>query len=399
MESGNGSNESCANSSFSGEQSDQILITSSSTGMVSMVSCLTAVLMVVLLRLYKKFVYRLALYQVLASLFFSFTISLELMALHYDSKSGYSRRACTAVGFLTQYSSWVKLMFMAFLTFHLFCLVVLFKNFQKLEVFYILASVLSPLLHAWIPFIKQSYGMSHAWCGIRVWNNDCAKEKYTMGLIERFALWYVPFVVIALINALAIVVMVIVLVQRAFFEKRSAKAGIENEPLLARKKDQRKEVVRQLMPLLAYPLLFLVIIVFVSVTRVYGALVNTTSFPLEMIHAVLGLSYAYFAGLALILHICLMRECSFKKRKSRSRNVHPDSPCVNGNVCEVNIEPITAKTTRHAVPAESEVDALKLCKDSLVDVEPTTATTTQHFVPAESEVDGLKLGWNHHQCS
>ena len=140
-----GNNESdLCNGTFSEKQIDSLLIGLSTTGMASVLTCAIAVIMVMLLRLYKKFVY---LYQVLAALFFSITLSLELLALNYDSKSQYSKSACEAVGFLTQYSTWVKLMFTACLTFHLFCLTVFFKNFYKLEIAYVLISVFSPLYY------------------------------------------------------------------------------------------------------------------------------------------------------------------------------------------------------------------------------------------------------------
>lgn len=100
-----------SNTTFSEEQVNNILVTLSCTGMVSSITCLIAALMVPCLKLYKLFAYRLALYQVLASLFFSLTISLELMAFNYDTNSDFSREACEAVGFLTQYSTWVKVMF------------------------------------------------------------------------------------------------------------------------------------------------------------------------------------------------------------------------------------------------------------------------------------------------
>ena len=56
---------------FSNKQIDNLLIGLSTTGMVSGLTCSIAVIMVMLFRLYKKFVYRLALYQVLAALFTS----------------------------------------------------------------------------------------------------------------------------------------------------------------------------------------------------------------------------------------------------------------------------------------------------------------------------------------
>ena len=393
LASGNGSSQSCANDTFSGEQIDHILIAVSSTGMVSMLCCLTAVLMVVVLRLYKKFVYRLALYQVSAALFFSFALSIQLMAYNYDSKSEYSTRSCEAVGFLMQFSIWVKVMFTACLTFHLFFLVVFFKNFQKLEVFYILFAVFFPLLHSWIPFTTNSFGMSDAWCWIRGWKDNCARSKSAPGLIEQFALCYGPFYLIALLDALAIVVMVVVLLRRAFFKKRISLRKVVNDdvPLLASRKDQKKEAVRQLLPLLIYPILFLLMIGFGLVDRVYAAIAKTVSFPLTIIHAVLGFSWPCFAGLALILHLCSLKE--WKKRSAVSRNGRQDSP---RHVHQVNVEAITATTTWHNVPAESSVDACKLGKAGQTNREPSTAATTQHLVPAESEVDGWKLGWKPH---
>ena len=395
LSSNNGSNESCVNNTFSTMQINQILVAVSSTGMVSMICCLTAVLMVVLLRLYKKFVYRLALYQVLAALFFSFCLSIQLMAYDYDSTSEWSRVSCKVVGFLMQYSICAKVIFTACLTFHLFFLVVFFKNFQKLEVIYIFVSVIIPLLYSWIPFVTDTFGMSHAWCWIRGWKNNCARNKSTPGLIEQFVLLYGPFYLIALIEALAVVVMVVVLVRRAFFEKRISNAGvIENKPLITlRIKDQKKEAVRQLMPLLVYPLLFLLMIGLGLVDRVYGAFATTTSYPLTIIHAVLGFSSAFFGGLALILHLCLLKE--WKKKMAVSSFDHQDSPRVNGVVYQVNGEAITATTTRHVVPAESKIDAYKLGSAQVNDREPSTAATTQHFPPAESEVDGVKLDWEH----
>ena len=301
--------DSC-NSSFSKQQIDQILIALGTAGIASVVTCSVAVLMVISSLLYKKFVYRLALYQVLAALFFSLTLSLELLALHYQGKSVYFRRVCEAVGFLTQYSTWVKLMFTACLTFHLFCLAVFFKNFVKLEVVYVLISVFSPLLHVWIPFIKHSFGMSGAWCWIRGWKDDCAREKYTLGLIEQFALWYGPFFLIALVDALAIVIMVITLAIRAFKKKRCLS---DQETLLEQNRDQKKEALRQVLPLVVYPILFLVLVVFAMIDRVYGALAKSVSYPLTIIHAVLGLSWGLFTGLALIVHLCRLKELSKKK--------------------------------------------------------------------------------------
>ena len=361
-----GNNESdLCNGTFSEKQINNLLIGLSTTGLASVLTCSIAVIMVMLLRLYKKFVYRLALYQVLAALFFSITLSLELLALNYDSKSQYSKSACEAVGFLTQYSTWVKLMFTACLMFHLFCLTVFFKNFYKLEIAYVLISVFSPLLHVWIPFINHSFGMSGAWCWIRGWKDDCAKEKYTLGLVEQFTLWYGPFSLVALIDALAIIVIFVVMAVRAFRERRHH-FDHNHEPLLTQIRDPKKEAFKQLLPLLIYPLLFLVLILSAMVDRVYDAIAKSASYPLAMIHAVFGLSWGLFTGLALILHLCLLKE--WKRMAVLAAPGHevlntiPLLQSVNNysDFVVINVDPTTAATTRPSIPAESEVDARKL---------------------------------------
>ena len=367
-----GNNESnLCNGTFSEKQIDNLLIGLGTTGMASVLICSIAVIMVMLFRLYKKFVYRLALYQVLAALFVSLTQSLELLALHYDSKLQYYKSVCEAVGFLTQYSTWVKLMFTAGLTFHLFCLTIFFKNFYKLEIAYVLISVFSPLLHVWIPFIKHTYGMSGAWCGIRGWKDDCA--KYTLGLIEQFTLWYGPFFLVALIDALVIIVIFVVLAVRAFRERRHH-FNHNHEPLLPQIRDPKKEAFKQFLPLLIYPLLFPVLILSAMVDRVYDVFAKSPSYPLAMIHAVFGLSGALFTGLALILHLCLLKEWSKKKRvavlaapRHELSNTFPLLRSVNNysDFAIVNVDPTTAPTTRPSIPAESEVDACKLGQESL----------------------------------
>ena len=369
---GDNKSDSC-NGTFSMNQSDNLLIGLGTTGMVSVLTCSIAVIMVMLLRLYKKFVYRLALYQVLAALFVSLALSLNLFALHYDSKSQHYESACEAVGFLTLYSSWVKLMFTACLTFHLFCLAVFFKNFYKLEITYVLISVFLPLLYVWIPFIKHTFGMSGAWCGIRGRKDDGA--KYKLGLIEQFTLWYVPFFLVALIDALVIIVIFGVLAVRAFEERRHHFNHICNhERLLPQIRDPKKEAFKQFLPLLIYPLLFPVLSLSAMVDRVYDVFAKSPSYPLAMIQAVFGLSGELFTGLALILHLCLLKEWSKKKRvavlaapRYELSNTFPLLRSVNiySDFAIVNVDPTTAPTTRPSIPAESEVDARKLGQESL----------------------------------
>ena len=90
--------------------------------------CLLAAILVIILRLFKKVVYRLALYQVLASLALATNMILQNILLDYNHNYG---RQCIAMGWLLLYAEWMKLLFTMWVTFHLFCFAVLHKNLKK----------------------------------------------------------------------------------------------------------------------------------------------------------------------------------------------------------------------------------------------------------------------------
>ena len=89
------------------------------TNGVSVVVCLVAAILVLLLKLYGKLVYRLALYQVLSALAMASVEALQVVLINYEkSPNNYPiRRFCTAIGFLVQYTIWMKLLFTMWVTF------------------------------------------------------------------------------------------------------------------------------------------------------------------------------------------------------------------------------------------------------------------------------------------
>ena len=290
-------------SAFREEQKKVLLYVTGCTGYGSALRCVVAISMVLSLQLYKRFAYRLAMYQVIGSLFWSVSCFLVLLQLNYNKLSEFSVVSCHVVAFLLLYSMWVKLLFTLWLTFHLFCYVVFLKNFQKLEWLYIVSTVFFPLFCvAWIPFIGDNYGIAGAWCFIRIWNNGCATEKYPEGIAETFAFFYAPIVISLTLNAFAIISMVIVMVRRAYRNRHS-----EREPLLGNRDDINKQVLKQLLPLLAYPIIYFTLILFSVVNRIYDAIAKQDGFPLMVIQGATISAMGFFAGLALIVHICYLQ--------------------------------------------------------------------------------------------
>ncbi len=343
-----GVSEQKCNVTFSEEQKRQLLFVTGCTGIGSVLCCIMAVSIVLFLRLYRRFAYRLAMYQVLGSLFWSISCSLVLLQLNYDATSKSSRISCHVVGFLLEYSMWVKLLFTLWLTFHLFSYVVLLKNMKKLEWLYITSSVFFPLICVvWIPFIHNNYGIAGAWCFIRIWKGDCATLKYKEGIAETFGLFYGPIVVSLALNALAIVVMVIVMVRRACVSSRP-----EWEPLLVEQNYTNRKILKQLLPLLAYPIIYFTLVLFPVINRLYDAFANQTGFGLIVTQGATISVMGVFAGLALIVHICCLqfvKDVSKPKTRKETDNLasrNPSSSYAN----------LSTTKTRFSLKRESEVD-------------------------------------------
>ena len=228
----------------------------------SVLACTVALLLAFLLRLYKRFTYRLAMYQVVGSLSWESSNVLSFSELS-DPYSIFYHVMCKMVAFLLVFSMLMKLMFTLWLTFHLFCYVVFFKNFKNLEWLYITSSALLPLLVSWIPFVHSNYGVAGGWCFIRETKDNCARN--TEGIVEIFALFYGPIVVSLIFSVLAIVIMIVVMVRRAHVNVE-LNTQTENEPLL---RSTAKTLLKQILPLLSYLAMYFTLILIPVIDRIY----------------------------------------------------------------------------------------------------------------------------------
>ena len=127
-------NNSC-NKSFTSSKRNILIFVHSGSALLSTIMCLFACLVVVCLRLHRQTAYRLALYQILSTLFYSFTEILALLLINFNKENGYYIHACTAMAFLVMYSLWVQQLITFFVTFYL-------KNMQNLELGYIFTAIL-----------------------------------------------------------------------------------------------------------------------------------------------------------------------------------------------------------------------------------------------------------------
>jgi hypothetical protein len=324
-----------------------ILLTLGIGGAVAVIICLVALGMLVGFKLYKYFVHRLAMYQVLAALFFALMCVLELINLHYELVP------CLVSAFLLEYSIIVKLMFILCLTFHLFFYSIFHINFKKLEVVHILISVFVPFLFVWVPFVNRAYGQAGAWCWIMNWRNDTADHKFIAGEIEQYTLLYGPAILSLSIAIIAVIAILVVLAYRAF-----RKQPIPDVHTSLLEKDKHKQALKEVIPLVMYPILSFLLYIPAFINRLVGSIYNNPSLVSFIWSGLSVPALSSFAGLTLIIHIFILK-CSSLKRTFRVKHkpTYTTKKLVSNVFCtDHGGIPTTTAATEWEPPPESDVD-------------------------------------------
>ena len=278
------------------------------TNSVSVLVCLLAIFLVYRLGLYRRVVYRLALYQVLASLAFATIEVFQIIFVNYTSAPAVYDRACIAIGWIILYTRWVKVLFTTWVTFHLFYFAVLHKNLKRFEILYVVTSLLIPALIAAIPLTTSTYGVNKLGICFLFAVND---TNHVVA-IETFSLWFGPATFILFALSIAMIVMVITLARRVC--SRSNYESITEG-------GQFWTVVKQLLPLSAFPVLFFVFIIPVFITGVLiyvSPMMARKSLPATALFISL---WSMSSGVTLIVHISVARCVSKRKRKLYSNNI------------------------------------------------------------------------------
>ena len=194
--------------------------------------------------------------------------ALQLIFLDYNEAM---HSACVVIGYLVQVSQSIKLLFSIWITFHLFCFAVLYKNMKKLEPMYVLTSVLIPVMFSFIPLITNSYGLvaigDQDWCWIQ--SKRCgAGSPYQSGFIEQIAVWYGPLLVALILESSAMLIILATVYYRAHKK-------MDDSTVFGR--EVNKKAFNQLLPLVAYPIAFLIFVIPPLVSRVFIFSVNDSA--------------------------------------------------------------------------------------------------------------------------
>ena len=270
---------------------------------ISVLLCLATVAVVCKQKLHKTLIYRLAMYQVLSAMEFSILWIFKFIIAFCEVS------VTPALDSLLMGSSFIKLMFTVWISIHLFALAVFHKNLQRLERLYVVSSLLIPL------------AVTIVLLGINLTGCHGYRTYRWEGII-----FIIIFAVLVIVSLL-MVVMGTILCHRAC-RRRNA--------LLSEYEKQHKKALREMLPLLLYPIFFLLFTM-----PIFGFAVVDTIVTPEYNHTymynnttITGTGYnseepVYFAlfapfwsfttSLLLISHLCVVR-CINKKKVSQFRN-------------------------------------------------------------------------------
>lgn len=300
-----GSNSSCV-PPFTKKHIRILLLVYGSIGGGTVFVCVFGIATVFYLRLHRIFVYRLAMYQVIAACFFGLTRALQLISLGNLDEQG-DIKACQAVAYLVVCSSWIKLVLTFWVTVHLFVFTVFLKNLRRLEVFYVATAVIAGPVIAAIPLITKSYGHAGPWCWIEGRKKQCNIHKFATGEIEQIAVWYGPALVVLLVESVLVLATIAVSIFRISCKAWSG----EHQSLVHAALNRQRQALHLLLPLLAYPTLFCVLITIPLVNRIYEIAEASPNFGLFMASAVSIPVMGLAAGIALLAHIAFIKRHVF----------------------------------------------------------------------------------------
>ena len=280
------------------------LITIVLTNGIACFVCLMAAILVFIMKLYNKPIYRLALYQVLAGFSLAAAYVGQIFLVEHNKIEGEVQDSyenlCVAFAFLVSYTQWVKLSVTVWLTVHIFCFAVFLKNLKKFEPLYVVTSLLVPAVIAAVPLATKAYGLAGSWCWIADRKNNCAATPLVEGTTEQFALWYGPSMVLLALSATAMITMVTVVVWRICMHSTTMFA-----------RDNNWKALKQLLPLAIYPMLFLFFLTTPFIYRLYGIWHHVPQeFSISSAVSVACLNLS--TGLVFIIHVLATGLCTKK---------------------------------------------------------------------------------------
>ena len=290
---------------------------------LGLVACLLVIILIVISKGYKRFVYRLVLYFMTSVLFQALSLILELIPVSYTNTLVAVRKGwdvpCAVFGFFDQVTLWIGNLIVLWILLYLLSIVwklyhsnpIQTSNtqdkdkFSKVELLGLLCCSSFPLLFSWVPFIFHMYGLSGMWCWIKGSGKSCNDDQ-DLGMELMFTLYYGPLIVLMIFSVLSLLVIVI-----ALFNRWMSVHGMVRR--------QYMRGIKEMALVMIYPLLYSLICILLVVNRVDSAIRMKNHeqpfIPLWIAHAFAEAFRPLLPPLAFLLHPSTWKNLVCVKKK------------------------------------------------------------------------------------
>ena len=267
--------------------------------------------LIVWLKFYKKFVYRLVMYLMAINIMKALCIITTLIPVKVTDdcvtiKNGTGwTEVCAVLGYLDIVTAWMGNFIIVWIMVYMLTVSWQLHRLQRSqyqatpewpgppstkshtrEIIGVVFLVVSPFLFCWIPFVKNMYGISGLWCFI--------KTASDLSLTLMIIMSYMPLIS-TLIFGMICLVTIIVLLQRSSNKMHGAV------------RQRYRSSMKEIGLILIYPIVYCIFCFFPLVNRIYsGTHTNTNdhhqNYALWVIQAIAGPGRIVIPALAFLLH-------------------------------------------------------------------------------------------------
>ena len=298
------SNESCYR--FSNTEFDLVLRVKLSMDSLGILACLIASAVIILSKAYKRHVFRLVLYFLVADIFQAITHIVELTPVEHMNgevivKEG-TEGLCAFYGFLDQIALWMCNVAIIWIMLYMLWITNKLRRVQrgasltnnkisiKTEIVGLLFLLFFPLTFNWIPFIWNMYGISGLWCWIKESRGYC--EGYRLGTALIFSMYYGPLIVIITFSFVSLMAITSILCKGAL---NSAVAT-----------NTYSRCVKHTILIALYPLVYNLLCLLPIANRIYSVINGSSGgepfFPLWIAHTLAEPARILIPPVAFLLH-------------------------------------------------------------------------------------------------
>ena len=219
-------------------------------GALSLLGCCFVIFVIWLYQKYTSYVQRLIL---------CLSISAAIHSISYLIRDYTEGGVCVLQGFLMQFTGWAILMWICCISLHMMMILRNVQSPDRFEKYFHIASWSMSIFWSVWPFFFNKYASAGIWCWI-------SREATAL----RFGVWYIPIYSITI----ALLVLYIYIVYTAVKQKRQWTGELSQL-----EQDRRNELMFQVKPLVAYPLIYIFLNIPSLILRIDDAHSGVDQYP------------------------------------------------------------------------------------------------------------------------